>query len=251
MDIIQYKIVTADRADNLLDRSDKVSYRVWPEFMMHDPVSNRCWVKLYEQFAPFQFILEDPNNGKVAAVGNSIPFRWEDSFEALPEKGWDEILMKGVDDFEKGLEPNVFSALSIVVAADYKGKGLSYAAVNAMKSIGRAAGLKAMAAPVRPNRKAEFPLISMDDYISWRLPDGNAFDPWIRVHEKLGARIVKICPESMHIEGNLESWQEWTGCSFPGTGDYTVSGALVPVHADTQKNRAIYVEPNVWMVHEL
>jgi len=36
----------------------------------------------------------------------------------------------------------------------------------------------------------------------------------------------------------------------PGSGDYIVPGALVPVTVDCGRNEGRYVEPNVWMKHK-
>lgn len=38
---------------------------------------------------------------------------------------------------------------------------------------------------------------------------------------------------------------------FPESGEYIVEGALVPVEMDVERDRGTYVEPNVWMVHEV
>jgi hypothetical protein len=36
---------------------------------------------------------------------------------------------------------------------------------------------------------------------------------------------------------------------FPQSGQYVVKGALNPITMDVEKDRGIYVEPNVWLVH--
>jgi hypothetical protein len=84
-------------------------------------------------------------------------------------------------------------------------------------------------------------------YIARRRPDGLPFDPWLRVHERLGAHIVKIAPTSMTISGTLAGWRDWTGLPC----DVVVPGALVTVHASVEQDHAVYVEPNVWMQHPL
>ena len=37
--------------------------------------------------------------------------------------------------------------------------------------------------------------------------------------------------------------------AFPESGAYVVSGALVPIEIDRERDEGVYVEPNVWMVH--
>ena len=71
----------------------------------------------------------------------------------------------------------------------------------------------------------------------------------MRVHARLGARIVKPCHEAMKITGTVADWEKWTGLRFPQSGRYVVPGALEPVNVNIEADRGTYVEPNVWMYH--
>ena len=108
-------------------------------------------------------------------------------------------------------------------------------------------GFSALVAPVRPTWKDRYPLIPMERYITWRRDDGLPFDPWLRVHERLGATLVEVCDASMVIRGTAAEWEEWTGLVFPDDGDFLVPGGLVPVRFTD--GHGVYVEPNVWMRH--
>jgi len=89
----------------------------------------------------------------------------------------------------------------------------------------------------------------MEEYLGWRRADGQLFDPWLRVHERLGGEILGVCPGSLVVEGTVAEWEEWTSMAFPDSGSYVVGGALVPVEIDCGKDVGRYVEPNVWMRH--
>ncbi|MGJ4893536.1 hypothetical protein [Bradyrhizobium sp. SZCCHNRI1073] len=67
----------------------------------------------------------------------------------------------------------------------------------------------------------------------------------------IGGEIVKIAPCSMTIVGTLADWSQWTGVTFDSSGEIEVPGALVPVLASVEHDRAAYVEPNVWIRHPL
>jgi hypothetical protein len=125
------------------------------------------------------------------------------------------------------------------------------AVLRAMADAARAHGLQRFIAPVRPSLKARYPLTPIDRYIAWRTADGRAFDPWIRSHEALGARILVPAYESMRIPGTVAEWEEWTGMAFPESGSYVVPEALAPVQIDREGDEGVYVEPNVWMEHPL
>jgi GNAT superfamily N-acetyltransferase len=223
----------------------------WKAFMLEDTVANRYFMRLYRDFPQHQFGLYDAA-GELAAVCNSIPFRWDGSLESLSPRGWDWVMETGMAEREGGIQPNAMSAISITIAPAYKSQGVSRAAVRAMKQIARANGLTALFAPVRPSLKAAYPLTPMERYVEWKHTDGEApFDPWLRTHWRAGAKIIRVCPESMVVPGTVAQWEEWTGMRFPESGPYIVPGALNPVEFDLERDLGRYVEPNVWMQHDL
>jgi hypothetical protein len=73
----------------------------------------------------------------------------------------------------------------------------------------------------------------------------------MRVHERLGAAVLKPEPRSLLITGTITEWQDWTGMTFPDSGDYWFPGGLATLHADRERDRGTYWEPNVWMRHPL
>jgi hypothetical protein len=89
----------------------------------------------------------------------------------------------------------------------------------------------------------------MDRYVRWTRPDGLPFDPWMRVHARLGAEILGVCPNSNVVEGTVAEWEAWAGMEFPDSGSCVVPGALVPVQIDRLRDVGRIVEPNVWMRH--
>jgi len=82
--------------------------------------------------------------------------------------------------------------------------------------------------------QGQYPLIPIDEYVTWTRGDGKLFNAWMRVHSELGATVVRPCPRSMRIVGNVADWEEWTGVQFPGSGQYIVPGPLVPVLVDRE-----------------
>jgi hypothetical protein len=151
--------------------------------------------------------------------------------------------------FEEGGGPaTTLSAVAAVLDPRSQGRGLSRLVIEGMRTAAARAGLDALVAPVRPTLKARYPLIPLERYITWRRPDGQLFDPWLRVHERLGAEILGVCPGSLIVEGTVAEWEEWTATPFPDSGSYVVEGGLVAVEVD-RDGVGRYVEPNVWMRH--
>ena len=221
--------------------------RVWPEFLYHDPVLERLFDRVIGEDAEFHFYVWDDEREEVVGAGNAVPASWDGDAASLPDGGVDAVVEAR---FAEGAPTaTVLCALQIVIARECRAKGLSGRMIQRMAEIGRDHGLDTLIAPVRPNLKHRYPLAPMERYISWRRPDGTHLDPWLRTHERLGAKIVKVAPKSMRVPGSVGDWEEWAEMTFPETGGYVVPGALVPVEIDRERDEGLYEEPNVWMVH--
>lgn len=229
--------------------ADVMCSSVWPEFMLHDPVADRNWGRLRDDWPGFQLVMLDGAGG-VAAAAQAAPLHWDGTDAGLPE-GWDEQFDCSTAGLAAGHAPNTLGAIRICVAPSRRGEGLSAAMIEAMREVALEAGFDAVIACVRPTEKARYPLLPIETYAAWRRDDGLPFDPWLRVHARAGARIVRASPRSMTIAGTIAEWEEWTGMRFPASGPYVVDGALVPVEIDVEADRGIYLDPNVWMVHGL
>ncbi|MCB8822407.1 hypothetical protein [Microvirga rosea] len=251
-------LVTLQERPDLLTQADELVASLWPTFVLKDPIAGRYWHNLYKpQLAAFQtFAVEGLGRGdRVVGFANAIPFRCAldngDLAAGLPDDGWDAVLQDGVEAMLAGHEANALSALSITLHPDRRGTGLAETLIRNMKRSAREAGLAHMVAPIRPTRKAQYPLQSFEEYCAWTGSDGLPFDPWIRTHRRLGAHVLKIAGRSMTVPGSVSAWESWTGLRFPASGRYWVPGALAPVDIDREAQTGLYVEPNLWMHHPL
>lgn len=246
---MDYTVISAREDPGQRIKHNNLTSGLWPEFMLHDPISNLHWQDLYTVFPEYQISVMI--NGEIAGIGNCIPFQWHKSLDHLPDEGWDWAVLKGFQDASKKRKLNILCGLQIGIAGKFRGKGLSYTVVEAMKKLAADSGFEYLVIPVRPNLKSRYPLIPIESYINWKDENGAPFDPWLRVHVKLGAEIIKICHKAMYIPGRIKDWEEWTNLSFQESGDYVVEGALVPVKADIAEDVAEYTEPNVWVSYQL
>ncbi len=234
------RIVTIDERPDLEERLGEIG-DPWPEFVHHDEVLNRHWPRLYEDFREFQLVLYEEETDRLLGKGCTIPLEWDGRVETLPG-GVADVLAAG----GRG---NVLCALVAVVDPAQQGRGLSGSIIQGMAQAARKHGLESLVAPVRPTWKERYVLIPLERYMRWERPDGLPFDPWLRLHHRLGGEILAVAPRSLDIRGAVADWEQWTGIAFPETGDYVVPGALVPVAIDRERDEGRYVEPNVWVRH--
>lgn len=226
-------------------REDGVFRDVWPEYNMHGNHTQSYFGALYPRFAEFQVLLVDERTAEVVARGRTVPFHWDGSLDDLPA-GIDDVGLRAVT---SDARPNTLSALAAEVTLSRQGTGLSSLVIAAMRSAAAAGGLGSLVAPVRPSHKDRYPLTSIDRYAQWRRDDGLPFDPWLRVHARLGARILRAAPQSMWIAAPVDEWEHWTGLTFPEDGQYVFPGGLAPL--EVSGGHGEYWEPNVWMEHQV
>jgi GNAT superfamily N-acetyltransferase len=244
------KAFTLAERPELADQSRDIQAEAVPEFLRHDPVAMRCWDTLCERYPAYQYLVVDTQTDRALLAGHCAPLPWDAPANELPPEGWDWAMCTATDARETP-PPDTVCALRVAVRPEAQGQGLATVALKEMQRIVRDRGGRRMVAPVRPNWKARYPLQPMKRYVQWTTHSGLPFDPWMRVHARLGGTVVKLCERSMRIPGMAEDWERWAGIEMPDSGRYVVPGALTPLKVDRDAGVALYVEPNVWMLHEL
>ena len=232
----------------LWDQIADLDAEVWPEYNRHGNVMVQHWEQLYEQFPDFQFVLFDDDDGEVLAEGHTIPCWWDGSVAGLGP-GIDATLGGGFALRAAGGTPNTLSALAAEIPRRHRDRGLSAVIIREMCSLARTAGLQHVIAPVRPSHKRRYPLIPIERYMTWTRDDGLPFDPWVRVHVRLGGAVAAAIARSLAITASVATWQAWTGMQFPDDGTYVFPEGLAPLHVDRGLDEGTYWEPNIWVVH--
>ncbi|KAB8249280.1 hypothetical protein BDV35DRAFT_378392 [Aspergillus flavus] len=211
----------------------------WPLFLDQDIYLQHYCSQLskIEAFACFQYAIvqiDDYDQEHIIACGRSLPFYWPELAKVGGKIGLAQHpkVLHTLPDEARTEPPNALSAISITVSPEYRSRGLAEALILAMKQAAIERNFDAMVVPQRPTRKSEFPTTDMIDYILWpattvathspgttvRKPDSNLpFDPWLRKHARLGAKVIKVARRSMRVEGSVEEWQQWTGVNIPQT----------------------------------
>lgn len=204
---------------------------------------------LWEDFPANQFVVLAESD-QIVAVANSIPFFWDEDVDALKLNGFSWVIRKGFEDRKLGVSPNAASMLLIGIDHEYRSKHLSRFVLKHMKDSLWASGVDNVLGPLRPSLKGQYPLIPMDDYVTWTNPNGEPFDPWLRTHTRQGAQIVAVCNASSQMRDCVEAWETRTGIQMPTTGQYLVPDMLSPLSIDRERDLGVYTEANVWIRYE-
>lgn len=222
----------------------------WPAYIRAEPLLVD-WA--FERHAAYMLVVLDGEGAdeKVIARAASVPFAWDGDLDSLPDTGWDETLRQSMADTYAGRELNAVCALEIAVVPGRLARNMSGRILAALNANARRFGHTDVMAPVRPSNKHTEPDLPIAEYVARTRPDGLPTDAWLRVHVRQGGQIIKVCPVSMTIGGSLAQWRAWTGLPFDTSGPVTVPGALTPVEVSVEHDRAVYIEPNVWIRHRL
>ncbi|HEX6130059.1 MAG TPA: hypothetical protein VF071_13650 [Candidatus Limnocylindria bacterium] len=224
------------------------SASVWPEYNLHGDVVNRWWPLLDEEMAEYQFVLYEASSDTVVAEGHTAPMRWDGDEATLPPS-FDAAIALAFEQLRAGVPADTLCALAAESPRESRGRGIAERLLVGMREIAQRHGLRRFVAPVRPSWKERYPLTSIERYVTWRRQDGQLLDPWMRIHERLGARVSTPLPRSLRITGSVAEWERWTAMAFPESGDYVFPAGLATVHIDCEADLGSYWEPNVWMVH--
>ena len=244
------RVFTCAERPDLWQRSEEEITGVWPEYNHHGDVLNEYWGRLDGELADFQFVLHDEEADVPLAQGHTVPCAWDGSVGGLPA-GIDGHVEDAFRLLERGGEPTALAALAIEIPPAHQGGGLGRTMVEAMRDLAARHVLADLIAPLRPTWKERYPLTPIDRYAAWAREDGLPFDPWIRLHVRLGAEVLAAEPRSLRITGTPAEWEEWTGLTFPESGAYVFPHGLAPLEVDLDAGRAEYWEPNVWVRHRV
>jgi amino acid adenylation domain-containing protein len=241
------QLVTLAQRPELKAGTDRVHQQAWPEYFAAGASLQTYWPRLATEFPEFQYALLDASD-EIVAVGNALPIQWDGTVDDLPG-GWDDGLARGFAGAAAGRTPDTFFILTGIVAESAQGKGLATAVLKAFKSLARALGFARVVVAVRPTGKSAHPTLAFDDYVALCRPDGLREDAWVRTHERVGGKILKIDPTSQVIRAGIADWQRWAGTTFTQSGDYHVKDALQPVRIDLEAGVGEYFDPSVWIEH--
>lgn len=244
---MQRKIIRTDSRDWPDARMKELFSEGFPEFITADRLVKEYVGRVGAWFADWNLTLVDDRDVPVAS-GWGVPIRWDGLTGTLPS-GYTDSLVRAVEGREQGVAPDTLVICGAIVAPSLKGRGLAAEILMALRDRAREAGLARVVAPVRPTTKARYPLTPIETFMKWSREDGTSLDPWIRTHQRLGARILAAAPASQTMSGTVTEWEGWTGTVFPESGDYVIPDGLALLRIDRSTGQGVYREPNVWMRH--
>ena len=204
---------------------------------------------LLDELPKYQCALYDDENDSALAEGHTGPLAWNGDTARLSDGMYVHALGASCRVVAPGAPSTPCAHWPRRSFPTARQRGLAAELLGGMRELARRQGLRLMIAPVRPSWKERYPLTAIERYIAWRREDGELLDPWMRLHERLGARVATALPlhaphrHDRRLAGGGPAWPS------PESGDYVFPHGLTPVTIDCDADVGTYYEPNVWMVH--
>lgn len=242
-------IATFEQRPDLASRGIPSS-EIWPEYNLHGDVLDVLWPRLEADLPHTQLVFYEPETDELVAEAHAVPCWWDGTIGGLSE-GIDATMVDAFERFDANRRTNALCALAAEVRPTNRGRGLARTILLALRALAGHYDLEYLLAPVRPSWKERYPITPIERYVTWRNDDGEPFDPWMRVHHRLGARLGPALPHSLRITAPVGRWEKWTSMVFPETGRYVFPRGLAPLDVDRDRDLGTYWEPNVWMMHDL
>lgn len=247
MDSIEHEILNDIQIRRCKPEEEKESWeledKVWGTFNQ----AGEVWADYIKEM---HLVAIDSETSEMLGTIDGTPFDWDGVPASLPNGGWADVVRQAIgfgDNPEKKAEAQWAAAIGTSIEPAHQGRGLAQKLLEALKKEVLAQGYKGLVAPVRPTERWRMPSISIEEYADTRLEDGRHFDPWVRIHEKIGGEIIGICPASAVFKASHKQWEEWAGMRLPKTGDVLVPGAINFLRLENQ--RGILKEDSIWIKH--
>ena len=189
------------------------------------------------------YLAVNPDHRLLATI-DAHPMEWDGDPRTLPEGGWTELIERAEAGFER--RPAYAFAVGASVREELRGTGVAGELLTALRDRALSLGYRGLVAPVLPSARWRCPRLTTAAYAALRLPDMRHFDPWIRVHERIGGRIIGSCPISATFRAPRSDWERWFGVRLPSSGSIVLEGAgELELAFDT----GLLIQESIWILH--
>ena len=219
----------------------------FPEFISGDKEVDKYIARVRESFREYDLTLTDEDD-QLAATGWGVPIMWSGEVSELPSS-FAEVLRQAIEVHDALGVANTFVIGGAIVHPALKGGGTAESLIRALCDTATAHHLATVVAAVRPTRKHLYPLLEIDAYAAWVRNDAMPWDPWLRLHVRIGGRVIGLAREAQTMTDTVSRWEEWTGLEIPVSGDYIIPKGMAPLRIDKAADLGTYVEPNIWVRH--
>jgi hypothetical protein len=145
-------------------------------------------------------LLDRENSDSVRTLigtGVTTTIFWNGENDDLPE-GWRGSVRRSFMNSLENKSPNTLVGLGITIEDAYKRHGWAEKVIGYMKVLSAILSLKKLIIPLMPPKRylLEYASIPFEEFASLKREDSTFEDHWIRLHVKVGAKVLKYSSQS-------------------------------------------------------
>jgi len=199
----------------------------------------------------------DTATGELIGHGVTTRINWDQSLDNLPN-GWQGAVRASYQNLQVGsTEPNTLVGLFIRIEDNFRQHGWAGNVIEQMKSVGRAAKISSLIIPLRPPSRyqKEYAAMPLAEFAALKRDDGQPRDHWVRLHVRLGAKIIGVCGAShQHAFPLKDFYQQIPSPPITQSGYALVQqrdGEWYNVYVDLEREFVLINQGCVWVQHPL
>ena len=201
-------------------------------------------------------IFINPTTGELVGHGITTRFAWDQDIASLPG-GWQGVVRASyIHSHVEQRQPNTLVGLFIFVEDQFRQQGWANNVIEEMRALAKRNAIQALIIPLRPplRYKKEYAAMPMAEFAALKRDDGLPLDHWIRLHTRLGARILCASEKSHQHAMSVQDFHvQFSPIPLPESGDMLVerNGEWYKIHVDLERDFVLINQGCVWVRHVL
>lgn len=205
------------------------------------------------------FTRHNPETSSQELVGHGVTTRlnWDRNPATVPD-GWQGSVRRSyVNAHVDGAPRNTLVGLFIRVEESSRQHGWAGNLIGEMKRLAHRRGMEALIIPLRPplRYEKEYAALPLTEFAALRRPDGQPLDHWIRIHVRLGAKVIGLCETSHQHALPLKDFRQLVSQDPIARSGYLLvrqkDGGWYNVYVDLEREFALINQGCVWVEHPL
>lgn len=194
-------------------------------------------------------------SGELIAHGIATRIEWDGDPATL--RGWQQVVRRAYDTLVVGRQPsNTLVGLFIKVEDAFREQGWAGRVVESMKALASRAGLRSLVIPLRLPTGYEHDNAARpyEEFAFERREDGEYRDHWLRLHVRLGARVIGHSLTSHQHAMNVEDFRRYFEVDAIDGSGYCLArrnGEWYRPYVDVERDCVIINEGCVWVQHQV
>ena len=217
----------------------------------------RLGPNMFEKILLDWIVFVDAAGNELIGHGVTTRIDWDQNVDHLPD-GWQGAVRASYQDVcVDHKQPNTLVGLFILVEDRFRQHGWANNIIEEMRRLGRTRSMASLIIPLRPplRYQKEYADMPMTEFAALKREDGQPTDHWIRLHTRLGAKIIGVSDASHQHALPLKDFYRQIAANPIARSGYTLvqqrDGGWYKAYVDLEHEFVLIRQGCVWVQHPL